>query len=191
MGEALSVLELQSLARGLRCLDALIKKAPVEVLEANLIEPGRFLILLNGGVAEIDEAHQEALAIGAEDVVDHLQLFDAHPLLVDGLRGHTKTRSADDMDCLGVVEGRHVASTLRACDRSLKDADVTLAGIRVTGGLGGKAYYVLFGAQHDVEVALDVAAIQLAEHCVRTECIPRPHDEMVPWLLRPTPFQVG
>ena len=36
MGEALSVLELQSLARGLRCLDALIKKAPVEILEANI-----------------------------------------------------------------------------------------------------------------------------------------------------------
>lgn len=189
--EALALLELCSLARGLRCLDALVKKAPVTVLEANLIEPGRFLILFAGGVAEVEESYAEAAAVGAGDVVDRMLLFDAHPDLVAGLRGAEQLASADEMDCLGVIEGRRVASTLRACDRSLKDAYVTLAGLRITGGLGGKAYYLVYGAQHDVEAALEVGAAQLGEHLCRAERIARPHEEMVAWLLRPTPFRVG
>ena len=188
--EALALLELSALARGLRCLDALVKKAPVTVLEANLIEPGRFLILFAGGVAEVEEAHAEACAVADTDLVDAMLLPDAHPRLLAALRGAQDVRSADEMDCLGVVEGGLVAPTLRAADRSLKDAGVSLAGLRVSGGLGGRAYYIVFGAQHDVEAALEVAAAQLGERLHRTELIPRPHEEMVVWLLRPAPFAV-
>ncbi|MEL6343373.1 MAG: BMC domain-containing protein [Myxococcota bacterium] len=183
-GEALALIELRSLARGLRCLDALVKKAPVEVLEANLVEPGKHLLLFAGGVAEVDEAFREAVSVGGEDVVDRMILFDAHPALLQGLRGVEDIRTADEMDCLGVVEIDTVARALSCCDRSLKNADVTLAGLRVAGGLGGRAYYVVFGAQHDVEAALEIAE-------GRRELIPRPHDEMIPWLLRPAPFSVG
>lgn len=191
MAEALALVELRSLARGLRSLDALVKKAPVEILEANLIEPGRFLILFTGGVAEVGLSLEAALAVADDDVIDQMFLADAHPGLLAGLRGQQDLRPADEMDCLGVIEGHHVASTLRACDRSLKDAHVSLAGLRVAGALGGKAYYIVFGAQHDVEAALEVATAQLGARRCRTECIARPHDEMVPWLLRPAPFTVG
>lgn len=191
MSEALALLELRSLARGLRSLDTLVKKAPVEILEANLIEPGRFLILFAGGVAEVQASLEAALITADDDIVDQMLLADAHPALLAGLRGTQDLRPADEMDCLGVIEGQHVASTLRACDRSLKDAVVSLAGLRVAGALGGKAYYIVFGEQHDVETALETAKAQLgARHC-RTECIARPHDEMVSWLLRPAPFTVG
>jgi microcompartment protein CcmL/EutN len=191
MNEALALIELRSLARGLRCLDALVKKAPVEMLEANLVEPGRYLLLFTGGVAEVEESFGEALSVAGDDVVDQLLLPRAHPRLLSGLRGAEVRQSADEMDCLGVIEGLQVASTLRACDRSLKDADVTLSGLRVTGGLGGKAYYVVFGAQHDVEAAIEAGTAQLGEQLCRAECIARPHEEMVAWLLRPAPFRVG
>ena len=63
---AIALVELNSIARGYRVLDALVKKSPVEILEANLVEPGIFLILFTGGVAEVEEAHTEALAVAAE-----------------------------------------------------------------------------------------------------------------------------
>ena len=174
MADALALVEIDSVARGLSALDALVKKAPVEVLEANLIEPGRFLILFAGGVAEVDESLRD------------------DPAIVAGLRGRMVLKGADDLDSLGVVEGRRVAGTLEAADRSLKDADVTLAGVRVSGGLGGRAYYVVFGAQHDVEAALDAGASVLNARgsLHRVERIARPHAEMVRWLLRPPPFAV-
>ena len=193
MGEALALVEIDSVARGLSVLDALVKKAPVDVLEANLIEPGRYLILFAGGVAEVDESFREATALAEDTLIDQLFLPMAHPAILAGLRGRVVTRTADELDTLGVVEGRRVASTLEAADRSLKDADVTLAGVRVAGGLGGRAYYVVFGVQHDVEAALDAGSAVLKARGTlhKVERIARPHADMVKWLLRPPAFSVG
>ncbi len=189
-GDALALVELDSVAGGLRALDALVKKAPVHVLEANLIEPGRFLVLFGGGVAEVEEAFDEALAVGGGGVVDRMHLPWAHEALLGALRGAQDVRSGDQMDTLGVIEGGRIAPTLVACDRALKDAGVSLAGLRVAGGLGGRAYFLVYGPQHDVEAAIEVAAAVLdgAGQRHRVECIPRPHDEMVSWLLRQPPF---
>ena len=74
MADALALLELDSVARGLRALDALIKQAPVQMLEANLIEPGRYLILFSGGVAEVEESFRMAREVGNESVVDKMLL---------------------------------------------------------------------------------------------------------------------
>ena len=188
--EALSLIEFASLAQGLRALDALVKKAPVEVLEANLVEPGKFLVLFAGGVAEVEESHAEALAVGSDGVLGAMLLADAHPGLLAGLRGAVVRKAADDLDCLGVIEGSAIAATLHAADRALKDAHVSLAGLRITGGLGGRAYFVVFGAQHDVEASIEAAEAILGDQCHRTERIARPHAEMVTWLLRPAPFHL-
>lgn len=189
--EALALVEVDSVARGLRALDALVKRAPVQVLEANLVEPGRFLLLFAGGVAEVEESYAAALEHCCAGTVDRLLLSMAHPALLAGLRGAEERRG--ELDTVGVIEGSRVASTLHACDRSLKDAEVSLAGIRVAGGLGGRAYYVVHGLQHDVEAAIDAgrAVLEEREALHRVECIPRPHDEMLTWLLRRAPFDPG
>lgn len=191
--DALALVELGSVARGLRVLDALLKQAPVRVLEANLVESGHYLVLFTGGVAEVDESYREALAVGADAVLDRMMLPFAHPDLLAGLRGAELHRSADELDTLGVLEGARVAPTLAAVDQSLKEADVALAGVRVGVGLGGRAWYVVCGAQHDVEASLEAGRTVLdaagAAHAV--EIIPRPHDEMVPWLLRRPPFSLA
>jgi len=189
---ALALLELDSIALGLRALDVLVKRAPVEVFEANLVEPGRYLILFGGGVAEVQESHQAASDVAAESVVDSMLLPHAHPALLAGLRGQQQLGSADALDTLGVVEGTHISTTLWAADQALKEAYVTLTGVRVAGGLGGRAYFLVHGAQHDVEAALEAAeaVLEPAGRLHRIECIARPHDEMVGWLLRPTPFAV-
>jgi microcompartment protein CcmL/EutN len=113
-----------------------------------------------------------------------------HDALVDGLRG-AEHRTVDD--ALGIVEGTDVAATLLSADGALKGADVELVGIRVAVGLGGRAYFLVSGAQHDVQASIDVAASVLEPlgRLHRIELIARPHDEMVVWLLRPAPFRVG
>lgn len=186
-GVALALLELNSVARGLRCVDTLVKRSPVCLHEANLIEPGHFLVLFSGGVAEVEESFNAAVEIGAEMIVDRLLLPMVHRGVIAGLAGSVQLQ---DPDTLGVVEGRHVASLLEACDRSLKDAQVELAGLRVTGGLGGRAYYVVHGVQHDVESALEAGRRVLERrgtlHAI--ERIARPHPEFLEFLLRPAPF---
>jgi microcompartment protein CcmL/EutN len=187
MNDALALFELDSVASGLRVLDVLVKQAPVEILEANLVEPGKFLILFAGGVAEVDESHKAVVSDYSSAVLSSLKLPLVHSAIIDGLRGVENRLS---IDTLGVVEGSNVATTLEACDRSLKDADVTLCGIRVAIGLGGRAYYVVSGTQSDVDASVDAGrtVLEKKESLHRTEVIARPHDEMLPWLLRPAPF---
>ena len=87
-------------------------------------------------------------------------------------------------------DGRPHAGGGRPC---VKDAAVSLVGIRVAVGLGGRAFFVVHGQQHDVEasVAAGSAVLEASATLHRTEVIARPHAEMVPWLLRTAPFKLG
>jgi len=187
--DALALVELTSVARGYRVVDALVKKAPVKVLEANLVEPGVFLILFTGGVAEVEEAFNEAVEVAEDSLRDQMFLPLVHEAVVPALGGH---QDCQEVDALGILEGRLISSTLQACDRALKDSRVALAGIRITPALGGKAFFVVHGPQHDVEAAISAATGILMERgsLVRSELIARPHEDFLRLVLRPAPFQV-
>jgi microcompartment protein CcmL/EutN len=186
--DALALLELDSIARGYRALDALVKESPVEVIEANLVEPGKFLILTGGGVAEIESAHRVGREVAAESLLDEVLLPWVDPRVWWGLGGGT---AAGEVDTVGIVEGRSVAGVIEAGDRSLKAADVQLLGLRVTPALGGKAFYVLGGRQHDVEagVAAGVEVLTGRQKLVRAETIARPHPDFLAMVLRAAPFR--
>jgi len=188
--EALALVELDGVARGLRCVDALVKRARVAVHEANLVEPGKFLILFSGGVADVEESYAAVGEIGGDRIVERMLLSVVHPLLVRGLAGDLDLEAPDTV---GVVEGRNVAGVLEACDRSLKDAAVRLAGVRTQGGLGGRAYYVVHGLQRDVEAALEAGGrvLEARGTLYGIERIAHPHPEFLAWLLRPPPFTPG
>ena len=184
-GEPLALIELNSVASGLRCIDVMVKKAPISILEANLIEPGHFLILFTGELACVEESYREALEYYPSPQGKVL-ISTVHDGVMWGLRNDYMQKTADEYDCLGVLEAKTISDTLLCCDRTLKEAYVDIVGLRVTGGLGGRGYFVLSGAQHDIEVAIDIASQQADVY--QKEIIARPHEEMVEWLFRPTPF---
>jgi len=185
--DALALLELGSVARGYRVLDWMVKEAPVTIVEANLIEPGKYLILFGGGVAEVGESFDEGVRLADGVLLDKLLLPFAHPRLWACLGGQ---ESLGNADCVGIVEGSAVASVIAAADRSAKEADIHLAGLRLSPALGGKAYYVVTGEQHAVEAAIEAgrAVLGPAGRLVDTQIIPRAHAEFLPWVLRPAPF---
>lgn len=185
--DCLALLEVDSIARGYRALDALVKESPVTVVHANLVEPGKYLVLFGGGVAECEAAFRVGKDIAAECLSDEVLIPFVDPRVWPALSG---TQSVSDPDTLGVIEGRSVAAVIEACDRSLKSADVDLCGLRVVVGLGGKAFYVVHGLQHDVEAAIEagVEVLTAREKLVRAERIARPHPDFVAQVLRPAPF---
>ncbi len=183
--DALALLELDSIARGYRAMDGLAKESPVTIVHANLVEPGKFLILFGGGVSETESAFSVGKSIAQECLLDEVLLPFVDPRIWDALRGVT---SVGDVDTIGVVEGRAIAPTIAACDHSLKAAAVELCALRVVTGLGGKAFFVVRGLQHDVEAAIDAAVGVLGSKLVRAERIARPHREFLVHVLRPSPF---
>ncbi|MES2639766.1 MAG: BMC domain-containing protein [Myxococcota bacterium] len=185
--DALALLEIDSIARGYRVLDAMVKESPITVVAANLVEPGKYLILFGGGVAEVDAAYKIGLDVAADTVVDRVFLPGVHPRIWTALAG---VRISQDIDTIGIIESSSVAGVIEAADRSLKEAHVALLGLRVAPGLGGKGFYVVDGQQYDVEAAIEAgtAVLEGRGRLVRAERIARPHPDFLAHLLRPAPF---
>ena len=177
MQPAIALLELDSIAIGVRAGDAMVKRAPVEVTYAGTVHPGKYLVLVGGDVASVEEAYAAGLAAGAGALVDRIFLPAVHPEVVRILRG---MRGRLNGHAIGVVETRTAAATVAAADRGRKGAEVELVEIRLADRLGGKAYCVFSGEVADVEAAVELAVSGLADPgvLVAQVVIPECHAEM-------------
>ncbi len=175
--EALALLELSSIARGHLVADAMLKRAPVGLLRADWVSPGKFLVLVDGGVAAVEEAYRAGLEAAGERLVDRLFLPQAHASLWPALAGEAR---ASGVASLGLVETTTVAATLLGADAAAKAAAVRLIELQLARGIGGKAFFTVTGALGDVEAAVE-AAVDIVEAAAlqATEIIPAPHADLV------------
>ena len=65
----LGMIELKSVARGIVVTDAIAKKAQVKILEAHAVQPGKFIILICGEVADVEESLKEGVEVGSDFVI--------------------------------------------------------------------------------------------------------------------------
>ena len=161
---------------GLAALDALVKEADVSVRFAGDIDPGRFLILLEGDLASVEVALQRVDEVGAADLLETLLLPRAHGALRAALVGQlaSTARPRSEEHAIGAIATYTVISTLAAVDRALKAADVCLLRLRLSTDLAGQGHAVIAGEQFDVEAALEAANQGAgAGVAVETRLIPR------------------
>jgi len=187
MRPAIALIEFDSIAIGVRAGDAMVKRAPVEVTYAGTVHPGKYLVLVGGDVACVEESYAAGLAAGDDTVLDKIFLPSAHPEVVRYLRG---MRGRVTGEALGIVETRTVAATLGAADRGLKGAEVDLVELKLADRLGGKAYCMFSGRVADVEAAVEIAVDHLEDPStlIAQVVIPDFHDEMLANLEAATEF---
>lgn len=177
MTEALALIELASIARGHVVADAMLKRAPVTLMRAEFVSPGKFLVLVAGDVASTDEAFRAGLEVAGDRTVDRLFLPHAHPSLWPALAHAIRRPTADS---LGIVETSTVAATLLGADAAAKAAAVELFEMQLARGIGGKAFFTVTGLLAEVEAAVDAAVNALdAALLVGTEIIAAPHVDLV------------
>ena len=175
-GPAVAVVELSSIARAFPVTDAMVKRAPSMLWRTHTISPGRFLIILKGGVAEVEESLLAGIDAGDTFVIDHVFLPNAEPQILSCLMSPPKGLVAE---ALGIIETTHCAAAVRSADAALKGAEVRLAHIHLGQGIGGKGIYAFTGALHDVQAALAEGFSAAGEGFVLTcEEIPAPHGAM-------------
>ncbi|MDO9548824.1 MAG: BMC domain-containing protein, partial [Candidatus Marinimicrobia bacterium] len=71
---ALALIELSNIAAGILTGDAMVKVAPISVLKAGTVHNGKYLILIGGSVASVEEAFHKGLTAGGEQVIDKVLL---------------------------------------------------------------------------------------------------------------------
>lgn len=172
---ALALLEFHSIAAGIEAGDAMVKRAPVERILAGTIQPGYFLVLVTGEVADVTEAMDAGLLVAADFVRDRLLLPNVHPGVVAALNGE---RAMADAESLGIVETATVAAGILAADAGLKGAEVRLNQLRLGDGLGGKGLALFGGSVSDVEAAVAIGGDVVSAQVIRRAVIARLHGEM-------------
>jgi len=180
LSDALALLEVASLARGVVVADAVAKRAHVELLECGAVSPGKYLVLFAGGVAEVDESLQAGVHAARESLLDRLFLPQAHGQLLPALRaGASGFPHEHAEETAGIVELHSVAAALRSADAACKAAQVRLQLLHAARGIGGKAWFVLRGDLESVEAAV-LAATQIAGDglLAGAEIIARPHGDL-------------
>lgn len=156
---AIALIELSSIAAGAFAADRMVKRSPVELLHAGTVQPGKYLILIGGGTAEVEESYREGMQTAEAAILDEVFLPQVHRQVVDALKG---ARSFAKYESLVVLETSTIAAIVRATDAAAKGALVEVAELRIGSGLGGRGFAILTGARTDVEAAADIATRSLA-----------------------------
>lgn len=184
---ALALIELSNIATGILTGDAMVKVAPISVLKSGTVHNGKYLILIGGSVASVEEAFNKGLTVGAEQVVDKVLLPDVYDRVIEAVLGK---RSNCTDEALGVFETSSVAATIRSADAAVKSSQVNIIEIRLADDIGGKAFVLYNGKVEEVTEALEISRKVLADPSVilNETLIPNLNTEMAKQLDRSSYF---
>lgn len=167
---ALAAIETSTVASGIRVADQVVKTAPVSLLFAEPVSPGKFVIVFGGTVGDVHAAFEKGLAAAQSALLDSLNLPQCHPDVFAAFEGLAQGPAGE---ALGVLEADSIPSTLLAADKAAKTAPVRLRRIRLANALGGKGFVYLDGTVGDVNAAVAAARAAMAAHLTDAVVIPR------------------
>jgi microcompartment protein CcmL/EutN len=185
---ALAVVEFSDIPVGISATDAMLKKAPIAFIKCGTISRGRYLTLIGGTTASVDEAVSEGLRHGGPAVLDYILLADVHPRVFEAIAGDRKPGGSG---ALAIIETDTVASNVRAAEAALKTTAVELLEIRLADtGLSGKGVSLYQGDLHEIQEAVAVATRFLDQAGVRGRyrIIAAPHEALVSQLATSAGF---
>lgn len=177
MENAIGMVELISMAKGIEVCDAMLKVAPVDVIEAHPVCSGKYFVLITGDVDAVETSVNQGKEIGKHFVVDSFVIPNVDSQIYPSLK------SAVDiprLSAMGIIETFNAASCIVAADAAAKAADVTLIEIRLCMGMGGKAMVTMTGDVSAVEASVRAGVESLEDEgvLVTSVVIPGPHEDM-------------
>ena len=174
---AIALIEYSSIATGILAGDEMLKKAPITVIKSGTVHNGKYLVLIGGSVASVEESYAKGLAIEPDNIIDSMILPNVYEQLHDSILG---TRLKCTKESLGIIEASSVSTMIKASDAGVKGADVNIIEIRLADDIGGKSFTIFNGSVEKIQSAVEIAksAVTKTEHWVNETIIPYLHDDM-------------
>jgi microcompartment protein CcmL/EutN len=85
----------------MQAADAMAKRASIDVLKAGTVHNGKYLVLVGGQVADVEESLAAGREVGGGAVLDVVFLPHVHPEVVGTIGG---ARAPAATDAIGIVE---------------------------------------------------------------------------------------
>jgi len=174
---AVGAIETSSIAQGVVAGDAMVKTAEVTLLQATTISPGKYWVLVGGGVATVRASLRRGIEVAADTLLDSLFIPQLHEQVLPAIAG---TAGMGDEDAVGVIETLTAASAIEAADAAAKAAAVRIRDLRLANGIGGKGVVYLTGTVSNVQAAVEAGrALALRKSLLaRSVVVPRLHEQM-------------
>lgn len=173
----LATIEFDSIAIGIKSLDEMAKEAPINIIDAFTICPGKYIIVFSGDVASVEYAYNKGLECGSKHIIDKLYLPMVEQSVINAIGKVVETQH---WDAVGIIETLSITAAIQAADVAAKVGDIDIVEIRLSIGYGGKSYIKIMGRLEDVEIA-----IQESEEVIKSKTqyftsvvIPQPHSEI-------------
>lgn len=175
---ALGMIELTSIPAGVQAGDAMLKSAAVELVTAQPVCAGKYIVLVTGEAAAVRESVEAGKLSGGEKLVDSMFVANIHPQVPRAINACTEIGRVASV---GVIEVFSLCAAVLAADAAAKAADVRLMEVRLGRGLGGKSFIALTGEIASVQAAIDAArAVEGTAGLMNDSVvIPAPHPDMI------------
>jgi microcompartment protein CcmL/EutN len=158
MAKAIGMIEMKTVSAGIAAADVMLKTAFVELVEAQVVCPGKYIAVITGTLSAVKSAVQAAVFVRPGDLIDSFILGNPHEGILPAIYG---TSQVTEIRALGVLETFDAACLIEAADAAAKTALVTLIELRLAKGMCGKSYFTLTGEVDAVEAAIE-AAVRIA-----------------------------
>lgn len=177
MYQAIGVIELKSIARGIDAADTALKSAGVRLVSAHASCPGKYEIILTGNISDVTAATEVVRSRFDDRMIDSCVIGRIDEQVITGLFG---TQTSDRRGSLGIIEAFSAASVIKAADIAVKTAKVAIHELRLSRGMGGKGIVLLTGDVGDVTAAVEAGSRYAQDQGLfcNSAIIPAPHEEL-------------
>ena len=152
MPEALGLVEYWTVSAGLRAADTIVKTADVRLLRAQIICPGKYVLLFAGELGAVKAVLDAAKTQHVDRLVDSFLLGSPHAEVLSALE--SKPAEGIPHGALGSVEVATVAAAIVAADSAVKAAGVRIVELRLEREVANKAYVLFTGTVAEVTEAV-------------------------------------
>ena len=182
MARAIGMVELTTVSAGFSAADEMVKTAEVELIQAEVTCPGKFVILIAGELSAVRASVDRAASLHGDRVIDTFVLGNPHESIFPAIYG---TSRPEKVEALGVLETYDVSAMIVAADIAAKTAIVDLIELRLAKGMCGKSYMTITGSVSAVQAAIDSARTGAADRGMFLDetVIPRPSDKLLGFIM--------
>ena len=182
---SVGIIELASIFKGFEVQDAVLKYANVEKMIARTICSGKYLIIVRGGVADVEACLEIANEKGGFAIVSTTIIPRIDPRVFPAITGPTTLQIERPVDGMLVIETFSVAAAIKAADYAVKEADLEINRIHVAMAIGGKGYVVLTGNMDALKSAVEPAIEYTKEEGMLAgyTLIDNPHEDLLKELI--------
>lgn len=156
MPKAIGMIEYTTVSTGIQAADTLVKTANVEIIEAQVVCPGKYIVIISGELSAIKASVDAAKVQFGEKLIDSFVLGNVHEGVFPAIYA---TVNVESPRAMGVIETFSGASAIVAADAAAKTADVVLVELRIARGMCGKSYLIITGEVAAVNAAIERAKV--------------------------------